>query len=77
MQGQVFLKQGAGTAPIQCFQGLSFLHFYFTLYKIVMHLQVILIICIILLLLLFFSCHHNFMKKGNSKLSKNEPENIP
>ena len=27
---------------------------YFTLYKIVMHLQVILIICIILLLLLFF-----------------------
>ena len=21
-------------------------------------------------------CHHNFMKKGHSKLSKNEPENI-
>ena len=25
----------------------------------------------------FFFCHHNFMKKGSSKLSKNEPENIP
>ena len=24
-----------------------------------------------------FFCHHNFMKKGHSKLSKNEPENIP
>ena len=24
----------------------------------------------------FFFCHHNFVKKGNSKLSKNEPENI-
>ena len=22
-------------------------------------------------------CHHNFMKKGHSKLFKNEPENIP
>ena len=22
-------------------------------------------------------CHHNFMKKGHSKLSENEPENIP
>ena len=25
----------------------------------------------------FFFCQHNFMKKGLSKLSKNEPENIP
>ena len=25
----------------------------------------------------FFFCSHNFMKKGHSKLSKNEPENIP
>ena len=24
-----------------------------------------------------FFCHHNFKKKGHSKLSKNEPENIP
>ena len=25
----------------------------------------------------YFFCHHNFMKKGDSKLSKNELENIP
>ena len=25
----------------------------------------------------YFFCHHNFMKKGHYKLSKNEPENIP
>ena len=24
-----------------------------------------------------FFCHHNFMKKGHSKLYNNEPENIP
>ena len=24
-----------------------------------------------------FFCHHNFMKKIHSKLSKNKPENIP
>ena len=38
---------------------------YFTLGKIVMHLKK-----------MFFFCYHNFMKKGHSKLSKNEPENI-
>ena len=26
VQGQVFFKKGAGTFPIQFFQGLSFLH---------------------------------------------------
>ena len=26
---------------------------------------------------IIFFCNHNFMKKGHSKLSKNEPENIP
>ena len=25
----------------------------------------------------YFFCHHNFMKKGQSKLTKNEPENVP
>ena len=25
----------------------------------------------------YFFCHHNFMKKGHYKLSKNEPENVP
>ena len=24
-----------------------------------------------------FFCHHNFLKKVHSKLTKNEPENIP
>ena len=40
---------------------------YFTLCKIVLCIWRIII---------FFS-HHNFMKKSRSKLSKNEPENIP
>ena len=39
---------------------------YFTLCKIVL--------CIWRKIIFF--CHHNFMKKGHSKLSKNEPENI-
>ena len=26
---------------------------------------------------IIFFYHHNFMKKGHSKLSKNKPENIP
>ena len=31
MQGQVFLKGGAGTFPIKLFQGLTFLHTEITL----------------------------------------------
>ena len=31
VQGQVFLKAGAGTFPISFFQGLSFLHLEITL----------------------------------------------
>ena len=40
---------------------------YFTLCKIVLYIWRRMI----------FFCHHNFMKKGHSKLSKNEPEDIP
>ena len=40
---------------------------YFTVCKIVL--------CIWRKIIFFF--HHNFMKKGHSKLSKKEPENIP
>ena len=40
---------------------------YFTLYKIGL--------CIWRKIIFF--CYHNFMKKGHSKLSTNEPENIP
>ena len=32
VQGQVFLKGGAGTFPIESFQGLSFLHLEITLF---------------------------------------------
>ena len=76
MQGQVFLKgwvgggggggRGAGTFPILFFQCLSFLHLEITLCKVLMQLKK-----------KFFFCQHNFMKKGHSTLSKNEPENIP
>ena len=49
------------------FQGLSFLHLEITLLfaKLCYAFED-----------KFFFCHHNFMKKGHSKLSKNEPENI-
>ena len=73
VEGQVFLWGGgrvAGTFPVKTFQGLSLLHSeitFFTLCKIVL--------CIWRKTIFF--CHHNFMKKGHSKLSKNEPENIP
>ena len=40
---------------------------YFTLCKI--------LLCISRNIISF--CHHNLMKKGHSKLSKNKPENIP
>ena len=62
------LKRGAGTFPIKIFQGLSFLHLEITLPFAKL--------CYAFEEKLFF-CHHNFMKKDHSKLSKNEPENIP
>ena len=70
VQGQDFLKGGGGWY----FSYLMFSRFlistfrnYFILIKIVL--------CIWRKIIFF--CHHNFMKKGHSKLSKNEPENIP
>ena len=33
------------------------------------------VLCFLRKIIFFY--HHNFMKKGHSKLSKNEPENIP
>ena len=67
-QGQVFLKGGASTFPIKFFQ---IYHFYiqkllYPLQNCAMHFEE-----------KKFFCHHSFMKKGQSKLSKNEPENIP
>ena len=69
VQEEVFLKEGDWH-----FSYLIFLRFiifaswnYFTLCKIVLYIWRKII----------FFCHHNFMKKGHSKLSKSEPENIP
>ena len=68
VQGQVFLKGGrAGTFFIQFFQDFSFLHLEITLPFAKL--------CFAFEEKTF--CHLNFMKKGHSKLSKNEPENIP
>ena len=58
-----------GIFPIYFFQGLSFLHLEITLPFAEL--------CHALAEKLSFFCHHNFMKKGHSKLSKNETENIP
>ena len=69
VEGQVFLKGGgADTFPISFFQGLSFLHLEVTLpfAETVMHLKK-----------KKNFCHNISMKKGHSKLSKNELENIP
>ena len=68
--GAGFLKRGGGW-HFSCLIFSKFIIFtfrnYFNLCKIVL--------CIWRKIIFF--CHHNFMKKGHSKLSKNEPENIP
>ena len=70
VQGQLFLK-GFGWLTLFLFHFFKVYHFYisklfYPLQKCVMHLKKY-----------TFFCHHNLMKKGHSKLSKNEPENIP
>ena len=71
VQGQVVLKGGRGWCNFFYIIFSRFVSFtfrnYFTLCKIVL--------CIWRKIIFF--CHHNFRKKGNSKLSKNERENIP
>ena len=63
VQGQVFLKGGTVTFPIWFFQDLSFLPLEITLplakfcYAYLKKKN-------------FFFCHHNFMQKDHSKLSK-------
>ena len=62
VQGQVLLKGGrASTFSISRFIIFTF----FTK------------LCYAIEKKLFFFCHHSFMRKSHSKLSKNEPENIP
>ena len=68
--GAGLLKRGeAGTFPINFFQGLSFLYLEITLPFAKL--------CHAFEEKIFFFCRHNFMQKLHSKLSKNEPENIP
>ena len=72
VQGQVFLKGGGGEDchfSYLIFSRLIIFTFrnYFTFCQIVLFIWRKNII--------FY--HHNFMKKDHSKLSKNEPENIP
>ena len=78
VQGQVFLRGGrgaggAGGLALFLFNFFKFYHFIIfkfritlTFAKFVMHLKK-----------KYFFRHHNFKKKGHSKLSKNEPENLP
>ena len=71
-QGQVFLKGGK--------EGLAlFLSNFFKAFHSFLHLVVTLIFAKLCYAFLkkFLFCHHNFLKKSNSKLLKNEPENIP
>ena len=68
VQGQVFLKGGDWHFSYFVFSRFIIFAFrnYFTLSKI--------LLCIFEEKKFFF-CHHNFMKKDHSKLSKDEPEN--
>ena len=67
VQGQVFLKGGgAGTFPINFSRFIIFtFRNYFAKLCYAFEEKII------------FFCHRKFMKKGYSKSSKNEPENIP
>ena len=62
------LKRGAGTLPIEFFKGLSFLHL-----EIALSFAKL---CYAFEEKKIIFCHHNFMKKGHTRLPKNEPENI-
>ena len=68
VQGQVFLKGEGRLFPIWFFSSFIIFTFrnYFTLCKIALHNW----------RKKTFFCHHNFVQKSHSKLSKNEPEKI-
>ena len=68
VQEQVFLKGGLALFLFNFWSFIIFvLRNYFTLCEIVL--------CIWRKIIFLY--HYNFMKKGHSKLSKNEPEIIP
>ena len=66
MQGQIFLKGG----------GWHFSHFLFSSFIIFTFRNSFAELCHAFEEKIFF-CHHNFMTKDHSKLSKNESKNIP
>ena len=71
VQEQVFLKE-VGRGGLELFLWNFFKMYHFYIYKLLYHLHN----CVMRLKKKFF-CHHNFMKNGHYKLSKNEPENFP
>ena len=71
VQGQVFLKGGLTLFLFNYFKAYHFLYLEIALpfAKLCYAFEE--------KLFFSFSCYHDFMEKGHSKLSKNEPENIP
>ena len=69
VQGYIFLKGGGLTLFL--FNFFKVYHFY--IQKLFYPLQN----CYAFRKKIIFFCHLNFMKKGHSKLSKNEPEKTP
>ena len=69
MQRHVFLKRRADAFPVYLFQDLSF----FYLQIIIAYAK----LCYAFEEKFFFSLIIILWKKGHSKLSKNEPDNIP
>ena len=69
VQGQVFLKK----------KGVWFWYFFYLVFLrfIIFAFRKIAKLCHAFEEKVFFFCHHDFMKKGHSKLFKNERENIP
>ena len=79
MQGQVFLKEGSWHCSYLMLSRFIIFTFtnYFTLYKIVLCIWRLFSSFVLFYDCFFFPATIIFMKKGNSKLPKNGPENIP
>ena len=74
VQGQVFLKkEGGGGGGMALFVFNFFKVYQFYMQKLLYPLEN----CVMYLRKKVFFCQHNFMKKSHSKLSKNEPGNMP
>ena len=76
VQGQVLLKVCVWAERCGGWHFLSLIFSRFIIFTYRNYITLCKIVLCIWRETIFF-CHHNFMKKGHSKLSKNEPENIP